>query len=81
LLLVYVVINSVLNALVIAIEMMEMVPDVIEALQVNGCPLSLCQQLLLVVVDHTAQLLGPRAVPGQLLIIRDRWLSCLHSAS
>lgn len=71
-------INRILNALVVAIRMMQLIAYLIKPLHIERRPLTFSHQIILVPFHHAPQPLGPR--PDSLLAL-DRLQSAVVSFS
>jgi hypothetical protein len=69
---------GVLNALVIAVEMMQLIPYLVNQLHVCGRLLAFGHQVAFMALDHMPQLFGSLLVASKLLVARNRWLCRFH---
>jgi hypothetical protein len=69
---------SILNAFVVALEVVQLVPYLIDQLHVGGMFLACCHQIRFMTFNHPQQLLGSLLVADKLLVARYRWLCRFH---
>lgn len=74
-------VDGVLNAFVVAVEVVELVPNLIQVAQVRWIALALGHQIRFVALDHRPQAFRARAIARKLLIISYRRPCGLHIAS